>query len=162
LRSPAAAVYSHVTTPVPTSIAVPTCAHVPIPVPASPAVSFPVSVAYPDSSQATVVHTFPTYTSFDSLFPRNYFPTVGSMPTTLLIHSLVHALQWTSSLLRGMLFDHPLPPILVPVDQIGRAILMATPLWPGDQFDLDSDLDSLLAGLPPLYTELLSRGSYRY
>jgi len=78
------------------------------------------------------------------------------------IQSLVHALWWTSGLLRDMLTNYPLPPTLLPFDQIGRAVLMASPVWPGPQFDINTDLTEVLAALQPLFTQLLSRGSYSY
>lgn len=84
------------------------------------------------------------------------------MPTSLVIHSLVHALWWTSGLLRGMLTNCPIPPTLLSFDQIGRAVLMSSPVWPGNQFDMDTDLSELLAALLPLFTQLLSCGSYTY
>jgi len=81
------------------------------------------------------------------------------MPTSLLLQFMTHALWWTSGLLRGMLTNYPLLPSLIPFDQIGRAVLMASPVWPGNQVDMDSDLSEVLAALLPVFTQLLSRGS---
>jgi len=41
---------------------------------------------------------------------------------------------------------------------------MASPLWPGDQINMDSDLTevSLLTALLPLFTTLMTRGSNTY
>ena len=55
----------------------------------APVFQSPLSVAYPDTTQAPVIQTLPQYTAFDTLFPQNYFPSVGTMPTSLLIYSLV-------------------------------------------------------------------------
>ena len=150
----------------------PPATQVSAPAPDAPPVAALVPGTQPDSTQAPVMQTpttqapvmlsFPTIASFDTLFPPNYFSSVGAMPTTALIHSLVNTLQWTSSLLRGMLAYHPLPPALLPFDESGRTALMATPLWPGDNYDMETDLSALLAGLLPLYTMLLSRGSHWY
>jgi len=84
------------------------------------------------------------------------------MPTSLLLQFMGHALWWTSGLLRGMLTAYPLLPSLVGFDEIGRAILIASPLWPGNQISMDSDLTEVLAALLPLFTELMSRGSHTY
>lgn len=113
-----------------------------------------LTVAYPDTTQAHVLQAFPQFTSFDNLFPQNYFVSIGTMPTSLFIQFLVHALWWTSGLLRGMLTNYPLPSTLLPFDQIGRSILMASPVWPGTQFGIDSDLSEVLAAFLPLYTQL--------
>ena len=77
---------------------------------------------------------------------------------------MAHALWWSTGLLRGMLTAYPLLPSLVGFDEIGRAILMASPLWPGDQINMDSDLTevSLLTALLPLFTTLMTRGSNTY
>ena len=61
-----------------------------LPVPLPSIVSSPIDVAYPDSSQAPVIQTLPSYTSYSSLFSSNPFPFLGDMPLTYLIHSLVH------------------------------------------------------------------------
>ena len=127
--------------------------------------SGPLPHTQPDSTQPGAVFlppNLPMYTAFGSMFPRHYFASVDAMPTTALIQSLTHALQWTSGLLRGILREHPLPPTLVPLDEMGRATLMATPLWPGDQFSFDTPLPDLLAAFLPLYSELLARGAYHY
>ena len=127
--------------------------------------SAPLPFSQPDSTQPGAVFpppNLPMFTAFDSLFPRHYFASVDAMPMTALIQSLAHALQWTSGLLRGVLRERPLPPTLVPLDEMGRATLMATPLWPGDQFSFDTPLPDLLAAFLPLYSELLARGAYHY
>jgi len=143
-----------VSVPVPSSVST-----VPVQI---PGFQSPLSVAYPDTTQAPVIQALPQFTAFDTLFPQNSFSSVGTMPTSLLIHSLVHVWWWTSGLLRGMLTNYPLPPTLLPFDQIGRAVLMASPVWPGTQFDMYTDLTELLAALLPLFTQLLSRGLYIY
>jgi len=84
------------------------------------------------------------------------------MPTSLLLQFMAYALWWSTGLLRGMLTAYPLLPSLVGFDEIGRAILMASPLWPGNQINMDSDLTEVLAALFPLFTTLMSRGSNTY
>ena len=119
-----------------------------------PGFQSPLTVAYPDTTQAPVTQTFPQFMAFDTLFPKNSFSSVGTMPISLLIHSLVHALWWTSGLLRGMLTNYPLPPTLLLFDQIGRAVLMASPVWPGTQFNMDTDLIDLLADYSDLHINI--------
>ena len=160
LRTPVVTTSTQLETSVPPPIS--TRPRVPLPVSLPSIVSSPIAVAYPDSSQAPVIQTLPSYTSYGSLFSRNPFPFLEDMPLTYLIHSLVHVLEWSNSLLRGMLLANPLPPHLIPFDQLGRANFMRTPLWPGNQYTVDSDLDELLASLLPLYAELLSCGGYSY
>jgi len=118
-----------------------------------------LTAAFPTASQAPSLQVYP---QFDALFPPNYFLSFGTMPTSLFIQFMAHALWWTSGLLRGMLTNYPLLPSLVPFDEIGRAVLMASPLWPGNQVIMGSDLSEVLAALLPLFTELLSRGSDTY
>jgi len=50
-----------------------------------------------------------------------------------------------------MLTAYPLLPALVGFDEIGRSILMASPLWPGNQINMDSDLTKVLAALLPFF-----------
>jgi len=106
-----------------------------------------LTAAFQNTSQAPVIQIFPQYTPFDALFPPNFYLSVGTMPTSLLLQFMVHALWWTSGLLRGMLTAYPLLPSLVGFDEIGRAILMASPLWPANQINMDSDLTEVLAAL---------------
>jgi len=106
------------------------------------------------------IHSLHLFTlSFPQISSYTY---IGTMPTSVLIQFMAHALWWISGLLRGMLTNCPLLPSLVPFDEIGRAVLMASPLWPGNQVNMGSDLSEVLAALLFLFTELLSRGSNTY
>ena len=84
------------------------------------------------------------------------------MPTSILLQFMAHALWWSTGLLRGMLTAYPLLPSLVGFDEIGRSILMESPLWPRDRVDIDSDLTEVLAALLPLFTTLMTRGPNTY
>jgi len=121
-----------------------------------------LTAAFQNTSQAPLIQIFPQYTPFDALFPPNFYLTVGTMPTSLLLQFMAHALWWSTGLLRGMLTAYPLLPSLVGFDEIGRSILMASPLWPGNQINMDSDLTEVLAALLPFFTTLMSRGSHTY
>lgn len=57
----------------------------------------------------------------DPLSPK-FYPSVGSMSTTHLFHSLVHALQWTTGVLRSCLLERSLPPLFTPLDQMGEPL----------------------------------------
>ena len=83
------------------------------------------------SVQAAYGQPIPVYSSFGSLFPARFFASTGDMPPSLLVHSLVQTVVWTTTMLRGMLRGNPLPPNLVPVDEGGRLAMMPTPFWPG-------------------------------
>lgn len=82
-------------------------AHLPTPIPTTPTLPLSVSACCPDYTQPTIVHSFPVYTAFETLFPQTFYSSVGSMPTTHLLHSLVHALQWTTGVLRGCPLERP-------------------------------------------------------
>jgi len=84
------------------------------------------------------------------------------MPTSQLVHTLVHTLAWTSTLLRGYSTQYPLPPHLGPVDELGRGIIRTTPMWPGAGHTMTSSVEELLAAMLPRYAELLSRSSGNY
>ena len=114
------------------------------------------------SVQPTYVQPQPTYNSFGSLFPFRLFSSPADMPTSLLIHSLVQTVLWTSTMLRGVLTGTTLPTNLVPVDEVGRAVLMATPFWPGRGHSMSSPLEELLGDMMPIYTQLLAHGPYTY
>ena len=124
----------------------------------------PVTVVCPDSSSSQI-DTAPTsqaYTTFESLFPVHQFSNLSNMPTSILIHYLVHSFIWATSVLRGMIREHPVNYLVDPADQAGRAILMPTPLWPGGEHTLMLPLDELLMEMIPIYARLLTRDSFTY
>ena len=84
------------------------------------------------------------------------------MPTSQMVHTLVHSLAWTSTLLRGYASQYPLPPFLGPVDELGRAMIRNTPMWPGSDYTMTSSLEELLAAMLPRYSELIARHSVNY
>jgi len=65
-------------------------------------------------------------------------------------------------MLRSMLRGSSLPSNLVPVDEGGRAALMATPFLPGGGHSMSSPLEELLGDMLPAYIELLNHGPYSY
>ena len=114
------------------------------------------------SGPAAYGQPLPLYSSFASLFPARFFGSTGDMPSSLLVHSLVQTVVWTTTMLRGMLRGTPLPPNLTPVDESGRLAIMPTPFWPGGNHSLSSPLEELLGDMLPLYMELLNHGPYTY
>ena len=114
------------------------------------------------SVQAAYGQPLPLYSSFGSLFPARFFGSTGDMPPSLLVHSLVQTVVWTTTMLRGMLRGNPLPPNLIPVDESGRLAIMPTPFWPGGGHTLTSSLEELLGDMLPAYVELLNHGPYTY
>jgi len=82
------------------------------------------------SVQAAYGQPIPLYSSFGSLFPARFFASTGDMPPSLLVHSLVQTVVWTTTMLKGMLRGNPLPQNLIPVDESGRLAMMPTPFWP--------------------------------
>ena len=124
----------------------------------------PATVACPDSTSAQtgIVHLQQSYTTFGSLFPVNQFSNL-SYHADFDTHSfLVHSFLWATKVLRGMIRENPFPILLDPADQVGRAVLMATPLWPGNEHTAASSLHDLLAAMIPIYAQLLTRGSFTY
>ena len=120
------------------------------------------TVVCPDSSSYQTAPTTQAYTTFESLFPVRQFSNLSNMPTSILLHYLVHSFIWATSVLRGMIREHPVNYLVDPADQAGRAILMPTPLWPGGDHTLTSPLDELLQDMIPIYAILLTRGSFTY
>ena len=114
------------------------------------------------SVQAAYGQPIPLYSLFGSLFPARFFASTGDMPPSLLVHSLVQTVVWTTTMLRGMLRGNPLPPNLVRVDEGGRLAMMPTPFWPGGGHTLTSSLEELLGDMLPAYVELLNHGPYTY
>jgi len=111
---------------------------------------------------ATIMIPPPNYTPFEGLFPLNLYPSLASMPTSQMVHTLVHSLAWTSTLLRGYVSQYPLPSFLGPVDELGRSLIRNTPMWPGSDHTLSSSLEELLAAMLPRYSELIARHSVNY
>jgi len=131
--------------------------------PTPPVTSSTVQIPFSTSTQPAIAPPpIQTYTTFDSLFPLNQYPSLPSMPTSLLIHTLVRTLWWTTTMLRGFMNHHAIPTALDPIDELGRMILRNTPMWPGDEHTMTSSLDELLVAMMPRYIELLYRGSYNY
>ena len=95
------------------------------------------------SGPAAYGQPLPLYSSFASLFPARFFGSTGDMPPSLLVHSLVQTVVWTTTMLRGMLRGTPLPPNLTPVDESGRLAIMPTPFWPGGNHSLSSSLEAV-------------------
>ena len=121
-------------------------------------------IQIPDSTsvQPTIMIPPPNYTPFEGLFPLNFYPSLASMPTSQMVHTLVHTLAWTSTLLRGYASQHPLPSFLGPMDELGRSFIRNTPMWPGSDHTLSSSLEELLAAMLPRYAELIARHSVNY
>jgi len=120
------------------------------------------TVVCPDSSSYQTAPTTQAYTTFESLFPVRQFSNLSNMPTSILLHYLVHSFIWATSVLRGLIRENPVNYLVDPADQAGRAILMPTPLWPGGDHTLTSPLDELLQDMIPIYAILLTRGSFTY
>ena len=128
------------------------------PPPTSSATSLPEVT----SVQTTYGQPLQTYNSFGNLFPARFFPSTADMPPSMLVHSLVQIVVWTTTVLRGMLRGSPLPSNLVPMDEGGRLALMPTPFWPGGGHSMTSPLEELLGDMLPTYMELLNHGPYTY
>ena len=116
----------------------------------------------PDLTMAdnAFVNAPPMASALEWQYPSIIYSSMATMPTSYLVQSLVFHLQWLTSILRAYVARSAPPSALRFIDEGWRPLLMQTPMWPGQDFTLSSDLGALLEALVARYAALGHRASY--